>query len=270
MKLKFEIPYNFDPNFINALLACGINEDSIAFIYVAPFPEDYQTILRAEPYPFSSLTRAEYVEHILKINKFFPGKLQLLLQNKEKLLSDDQLKWYIKLGFTAFCCGNPQQAEMIKKLNNKLEVIGSIVLHIDKKTLESNPYYQQYFDYFVLDFKFSRKLHEIKLLPENKKYMILANAICSNKCDGDHHWNVKTRNEPIKCPGKFGVDHADFAETTLIRPMDLKYFMPYIDVFKIQDRSWTTNEIIRDIILYTTDYSLYPGIEYDENLYTTF
>ena len=52
--------------------------------------------------------------------------------------------------------------------------------------------------------------------------------------------------------------------------MDLKYFDPYIAIYKIQDRSWTTDEIIKDIILYTkVDYSLWPGIEYDEDMYDT-
>lgn len=267
--IKFEIPYNFDPNYIATLYNCGLINDSIAYIYMPPFVEDYITVIRDEPYPMSSLTRKEYVGHIKKINIAFPGKMQLLLQKKDTLMPLETLKWYINLGFTHFCCGNVAQAKMIKELNPDLTVIGSITLHINKNDIQTNEYYRNYFDYFVLDFSYGRDLEAIKKMPSSKKYMILVNAVCHANCDGDHHWNIKSNKTPVICPGKYGVDHFNFDDTVLIRPMDLKYFEPYIDVFKIQDRSWETWEIVRDIILYTTDYSIYPGIEYTEMIYDT-
>lgn len=267
--IKFEIPYNFDPNYIDTLKNCNLVGDNIAFIYIPPYHEDYTTVIREEPYPMSSLSRAEYVNHIIKIKTEFAGRMQLLLQNKNTLLSEELLKWYIKLGFTHFCCSNPEQAKMIKTLDNSLTVIGSIVMHIQKNQILDSDYYRNYFDYFVLDFSYGRDLEAIKNMPSSKKYMILVNAICHANCDGDHHWNIKSNKTPVICPGKYGVDHFNFDDTVLIRPMDLRYFEPYIDVFKIQDRSWETWEIVRDIILYTTDYSIYPGIEYTEMIYDT-
>lgn len=267
---KFEIPYNFDPNYVATLKQCGLINDSIAFVYVAPFYEDYVTVIREEPYPFSSLTREQYAGHIQKLKIAFPNKLQLLLQKKDKIMSKEQLQWYIDLGFSHFCCGNPEQARIIKEINPNFTVIGSIVLHVTGKEItDFNDYYKKFFDYFVLDFSYGRNLFAIKCMPSTKKYMILVNAICHRHCDGDHHWNIKSLNDVMICPGKFGVEHNDFNQTTWIRPMDLKYFDPYIDVYKIQDRSWSTAEIVRDIILYTTDYSLWPAIEYNEKMYDT-
>ena len=268
---KFEIPYNFDINYIDALNTCGLINNSIEYIYMAPFHEDYMTILRADPYGSRQLTRDQYVMHIQKIRKFFDGKMQLLLQKKDKIMPLETLKWYLDLGFTCFCCGNPEQAKLIKEYDNNLTVIGSIVLHLTRKDLEAdynNKYYEKYFDKFVLDFSYGRHIEKIKILPETKKYMILVNSYCNNRCRGDQHWNIKTEYDPFVCPGKIFETH-DFAECVLIRPMDLKYFDPYIDVYKIQDRSWPTADIIRDIILYTTDYTLYPGIEYSETIYDT-
>ena len=265
---KFEIPYNFDWNYCDILEGCNLINDSIRYIYAAPFHEDYTTIIRADLYGAKNLTREEYVKHILKIKQHFQGKMQLLLQNKKDIMPIEMLKWYISLGFTHFCCGNPMQAKMIKEYDPQLTVIGSIVLHVTREELCNNEYYKQYFDEFVLDFSYGRKLQKIKELPRNKKYLILCNAYCHTNCDGDHHWQVKDEFEEIVCPGRLW-ETRDFSQSVLIRPMDLKYFDPWISTYKIQDRSWTTWEIVSDLILYQTDYSIYPGIEYDQFLYDT-
>lgn len=265
---KFEIPYNFDWNYIDILKGCDLLNKSIEYIYIAPYHEDYTTIIRSDLYGAKNLSRSEYVKHIRKIKQYFDGELQLLLQKKDKIMPLETLKWYIDLGFTAFCCGNPEQAKLIKEYNQNLTVIGSIVLHVERKDLCQNEYYKKYFDKFVLDFGYGKNLQAIKELPTTKKYMILCNAYCNVNCDGDHHWNIKDEFQQIKCPGRLW-ETGDFSQSTLIRPMDLKYFDPYIDTYKIQDRSWPTWEIIRDIILYTTDYSIYPGIDYSEFLYDT-
>ena len=186
--------------------------------------------------------------------------------NKKNIMPIEKLKWYIDLGFTNFCCGNPEQAKIIKDYNSNLTVIGSIVLHVTRQDLCQNEDYKRYFDKFVLDFCYGRNIQKIKELPTTKKYMILANSYCSNRCDGDHHWNIKDEFEQIYCPGKL-FETNNFGDSVLIRPMDLFYFDPYIDTFKIQDRAWATWELVRDIILYTTDYSIYPGITYSEDLY---
>ena len=63
------------------------------------------------------------------------------------------------------------------------------------------------------------------------------------------------------------MNSKDWLNSALIRPMDLKLFDPYIQVYKLQDRGWPTSDIIRDFILYTSNYSIYPNITIDEKLY---
>ena len=48
--------------------------------------------------------------------------------------------------------------------------------------------------------------------------------------------------------------------------MDLHFFDPYIFAYKLQDRGWKTQHIIRDLALYTTDWIYYPNIIYDDNI----
>jgi hypothetical protein len=76
----------------------------------------------------------------------------------------------------------------------------------------------------------------------------------------------------VKCPGIYTGDSSSNNQTSwetcaIIRPMDLGFFDPYIYIYKLQDRGWPTAEILRDYILYTTNYNLYPGITYDERMY---
>ena len=59
----------------------------------------------------------------------------------------------------------------------------------------------------------------------------------------------------------------DWNSCARIRPMDLGFFDPYISIYKLQDRGWPSKDIIRDYILYTTNYSIYPNINYDERMY---
>ena len=269
-KRQFEIPYNFDKKLIDGLIALDlIDSENIKYIYIAPFIEDYVGVERYDPNGANSFTREEYVEHIAYIRQFFNGKMQLLLQKKDKIMPLETLKWYIDLGFCAFCCGNIEQAKIIKKYNPELKTIGSIVMHITRETLIKNPEYAIFFDEMVLDFSFGKDIEKIKLMPDNMQYMILINSLCNTKCKGDHHWFHKDGDGPIVCPGKITDEGMNFFQSCLIRPMDLIFFDPYISTYKIQDRSWVTSEILRDIVLYTTDFSLYPGIKYEEFFYET-
>ena len=267
--IQFEIPYNFDPYYVDTLKNCNLINDYIKYIYIAPFKDDYTTIIRHDVYGAKFLTREEYVKHMQKIRYYFNGKMQLLLQKKDKLMPLETLKWYIDIGFTAFCCGNVEQAKMIKNYDPSLTVIGSIVLHVTNQDILENKDYQNFFDVFVLDFSYGRSLTKIKNMPDTKKYMILANSTCHVNCDGDHHWNVTKEFAKIHCPGRYPREHQNFNDTVLIRPMDLHFFEPYIDTFKMQDRSWPTWSIINDLIMYETDYTTYPGIQYDEGMYDT-
>lgn len=262
--IKLEVPYNFDIEYLKLLDKLELLDKYIDFIYTSPYIDDYKTVVRGSSYFANELSRDEYEFHMNQMKKYAHGKMQLLLQNRNYIMPVDLLQYYINLGFTAFCCGSPQQAKLIKEYDSSLTTIASIVLHADKEKLISPDW--DCFDYVVLDFKFGRDLERIKNLPK-RKYMILANSFCNVACDGDRHWFLNSINDYVQCPGKYTANPKDFKDCILIRPMDLKFFNNYISVYKIQDRAWTTERLIRDIILYTTNFECYPGINYDEALY---
>jgi hypothetical protein len=110
---------------------------------------------------------------------------------------------------------------------------------IDGEQIKSNMEdFKKYFDGFVLPFKAIRHLEEIKKLPKNFYYILLVNAYCNSKCTGQHHWNHDYKsNIPIKCPGILSYDPKRSAipweQSCRIRPMDLGFFDPYIDIYKL-------------------------------------
>ena len=265
---QFEIPYNFDPMLIELLAMFDPMGTMYNCIYVCPYPQDYAATPRNDMFVnnIDKMSRIEYVQQMEMINQRFPGKLQLLLQNPNKLMDEKYLNFYHKIGFNKFCVNSFEQASLIKSLFPTAEVIGSITLHADKAMLDAHPEFKKVFSGFVLDFRFCRELETIKQLPKDYRYVLLTNAYCNCNCDGTHHW-FKEPGKENYCPGLMWDTGWD--KSTRIRPMDLHIFEPYISVFKLQDRGWPTQDIIRDVILYTTDFSLYPGIEYDEKIYNT-
>lgn len=264
---QFEIPYNFDINLINCMQIFDPEGITIACIYIPPFLEDYQTILRGpeSAHNLNIMSRFEYEEHIKLINKVYPGKMQLLLQKQDKIMSAELIKYYINLGFNNFCVGTKEQADIIKKLYNNAIIVGSISMKVTLQDLENNNY--DNFDYFVLHFPFCKNFDQIKKLPKKYKYILLINAYCNINCDGTHHWNIQYKGEENFCPGLLHSNNLKWSQTTRIRPMDLDLFDPYISIYKLQDRGWPTESIIRDYILYTSDYSIYPNITYNERIY---
>lgn len=275
---QFEFPYNFDKQLLYTLQMLDPNGTTINCIYVPPYYHDYKTILRTGEQAFflSNMTREEYENHILFINSLFPNKIQILLQRNDLLLNESICKYYINLGINKFCVGSIEQAELLKKINSKLEIIGSISMHLDSIKIKDNiENYKLWFDGFVLSFKAARDLQDIKNLPKQFYYVLLINAYCNIHCKGEHHWYHYDTNinnpQPIKCPGILSNNKSstmiDWNSCARIRPMDLGFFDPYISIYKLQDRGWPSKDIIRDYILYTTNYSIYPNINYDERMY---
>lgn len=266
---KFEIPYNFDKQLILGLQLINMNINEIACIYLPPYWEDYQAVDRNRNAELRKMTREEYADHVNFIESKYPNKVQLLLQDtkRKQFLTEEQLEFYINLGFKNFCCGTYEQAKLIKSINSNFIIVGSIAMHIQKEDLYGHPEYRGIFDYFVLDFSYTKNIQKIKYLPSYYQYMILANSLCNCECDGTHHWELP-EDALNKCPGL--ITDVGWERSCLIRPMDLKYFDPYIAVYKIQDRGWPTHMILRDVVLYTTNFDTYPGIDYDEDRYESF
>ena len=263
---QFEIPYNFDEKLLEGLDILKIKKDNVYCIYSAPFYQEYNGTNRGSNEVFKNLTLSEYNYQLKQIAKQYPNKMQLLLQRIDgTIMSKQQLDRYISLGFTKFCVGTLEQAKLIKEIFPEADIIGSITMKITREDIKKNfEEYIKYFNGFVLDFSYGKDIQKIKMMPDQFGYIILINSICNTSCDGLHHW-FGDPNKENRCPGL--IDRAGFDHSCCIRPMDLKYFDPYIFAYKFQDRGWPTDEILRDIVLYTSEYSLYPGIEYKEGFY---
>ena len=99
------------------------------------------------------------------------------------MLSDELLDWYVHtFNINKFCVGSIEQAKILKEYNSEFEIIGSIVMKIDKEKLLSNLDYEKYFDGFVLWFPFNRDLQAIADLPKNFKYVLFVNGGCHINC----------------------------------------------------------------------------------------
>lgn len=276
---SLEIPYNFDKKLIDVLKILNESGENYSSIYCCPYKDDYKAAKRNHSNPegldmlySNEMDRTEYISHIQYIEKNFPGKLMLLLQQTDIVMDREILNFYLALGFTRFCVGNLEQAKQLKEINSDFFIIGSIAMKASIAMIESEEY-QKYLDGFVLFFPFNRNLKAIKNLPKNKKYILLVNCDCNIHCSGTQHWFASREDELLRtyeCPNKFyGPERADWAQIIRIRPMDAQIFDPYIYSYKLQGREYNTGSIIKDVCLWTYNYSRYPGIIYSEDLYQT-
>lgn len=181
----------------------------------------------------------------------------LLLQRNDIILTIQQLKYYIQLGFTKFCVGSIEQAKQIKNFSSIYEVIGSITMKIEKNIITTE--HLLYFDGFVLWFPFNRDIQKIKEMPTNFKYVLLINCGCSKYCDGSHHWitNSFQEEQQIKCPNADPLMQHNYKDCVKIRPQDLNLFNNLISYYKLQGRENPTFLIIRNIVLYTSPLDFY-------------
>lgn len=261
---KFEIPYNFDKNLINGLQILNTPNESIECIYTSPYYYDYKAIIRnPNEKDWLDMTKTEYANHIIFINDLYPNKVQLLLQNTENkpIMNLNQLKFYFDLGINNFCVGSIRQAQLIKEFKPDAKIICSITAHTNKDNVKSR---SELFDAFVLDFSFCRDIDKIQNLPDEYKYILLVNSQCHHKCDGTHHWEFRYNNI-FYCPGKY--PQISYEDSCILRPMDLPLFDNKIYAYKLQDRGWPTHIILRDMVLYTTNFSMYPGINSNQDIY---
>ena len=268
IKQQFEIPYNFDKNLID-ILSKLVDKNSIYCIYVPAFFEDYKGVSRNfnSVQTITTMTREAYVEHIKYIDKHFPGKVQLLLQRDDIILHRAELQFYFDLNITKFCVGTLEQAKILKEINADFDILSSITMQIIPEEIQSEEF-QKYFDGFVLFFNYTRDIELIKSLPKGLKYVLIVNSYCTTKCDGCHHWFADPSDiakNLIFCPKNLYPQTWDIKTT--ISPLDLDVFIPYISIFKLQGREWSTYQIIQDLMLYTANFNDYTPYKANEELY---
>lgn len=272
IKKPFEIPYNFDKKLVDFLNI--YNNFDIHCIFLPPWGEDYPysakygIIQSGKEYNYINFpdTRQEYEEHLKYINIFFPKKIMLLLQSNSHILLEDKIQYYISLGISKFCVGSIEQAEIIHNIIPEAEIMGSISMKIEPELLNNHlELYKQLFDSFVLWFPFNRDFKRLQNLPKDFKYSLLINCSCSIFCDGTHHWFISKEDASIgnfNCPHKIDPDfYMQYKNIIRIRPDHLYLFDNYISYFKLQGRLLQTNQIIQDIVVFTTDLNLYRIFE---------
>ena len=255
---SFEIPYNFDKNLIDYLVQKDSNGNLYYSIYMPPYIQDYcpakkfyqgQEGITGETQ--QNLSREQYESHISYIKQYFPDKLMLLLQQNNMCMSKELLKYYIDLGFTKFCAGSIQQAQLIRELFPSAEIVASITMKVSPTDLLNKEF--EIFDGIVLWFPYNRKLSVIKTLPKKYKYILLVNCDCNIYCDGTYHWFAsKEEEENLICPN---YTDNNWANKMRIYPWDLPIFEPYIDYYKLQGRDFPTYYLIQDIEKYSKEYN---------------
>lgn len=251
---KFDIPYNFDYKLLAGLNIIHFSQNNISSIYLPPYEFDYPSIRKNDTMP----NEIDYLSHIEMINNQFPGKIKLLLQqpNDNYLMKDTLLQKYINLGITKFCVGSLNQAKEIKNKLSETEITGSISMHITKENIENNQNeYIQYFNNFVLDFSYNKNLKKIQNMPKNFKYSLIINSLCNINCTGNFHWFGKYEN--FQCPYPF--EKSKIEDLTLINPTELYLYDNDIDCYKLVERGWPTQRILKDLITYNIDFSLYKN-----------
>lgn len=194
-------------------------------------------------------------------NKNFNNKITLLLQQNNKCLDTNLLKYYIdNLKINNFCVGSIEQAQQIKDINPLAEITGSITMKIMPDILNENiSLYQQYFNNFVLWFPYNRDLQLIKQLPEEFKYILLINCACHKECQGTAHWLASSAEAESQIFCKASKDN-NINNKIYIPPQHLPLFNQYVSYYKLQGREYHTNEIIKDVVKYTVplkEFNLY-------------
>ena len=267
----FDLPYNFDKDLIEFYrIFFKKGENMVHSIYLPPLQDDYlaaKNYTRIIPYAVGKIPTPmdagicntipsdeyAYSLHISLINKYFPNKCCLLLQNPKELMSKYTLKKYIDQGITKFCVGSIKQAAIIKSVLPEAEITGSITMKIMPEDLNNHKELYKDFNNFVLWFPYNKNFDLLEQLPKDFKYSLLVNCTCSKNCSGKH-WLVESEEEEMinckTCPTKtegYNIDQ----DSIYIRPADLKYYDNYISFYKFQGREHSTPLIISDIAKYT-------------------
>ena len=257
-KKKFEVPYNFETEYLDKILELKEYFEYIKFIYMPAFDENYLQNTREETiYP--SVERSinyKNWDNYLNIIKGFQSiglDICILIQRNASLKLVEK---YINLGIKYFVINDDQLAKTIKKKYKDIYLILSITRNLSYDDIFNEDL--SMYDEIVLMFWFNRHLQYIKKLPTKYKYAILTNSECNYKCTvfKEHWWN-KIRGEKFnKCP-------CNAKDTIKIYVDDLIYFDQYIESFKLTDRAFQTKDIISILKLYLPAYKNIDSEKFD-------
>ncbi len=251
--IKFEIPYNFDPDYVTKIKEYPELLNHVDCIYMPAWKNDCSNsrlnITFKDNYP------ADYDEYVKRINdiKTLGIPICILVQRGATL---KLIERYIKLGISTFTLNDDALAKKIKTKYPSVKLTLSVTRALtltDIVTTDLSMY-----DKIVLFFWFNRHLDSLARLPQNNKYTILANTGCYHACTWhDEHWFLKAnslseyiekeRSICEKCRDKV---LANVQNSALIEPEDLVWFDEYATTYKLTDRMDHTELIIDNLNAY--------------------
>lgn len=240
VKKKFEVPYSFNEEILPYY---ELYSKCINVLFLPPYYEDSfntRTCLQGKVKGRSYMpqTREEYEYH-LNLIQDRKLKFVVLWQDRDGVISRENLNYYSKLGASGFIVANDRNAKIIKDYNPRLLVISSIVQRLCKDLSKKD---FSYYDYIVMFYPFTRSLDVLKNLSAlHGKVVIMPNSLCHTDCAGVHHWFMKDANFDAEnlCPAR-----KDISRSTFIFPEHLDLFDNYVGGYKLQGREWSVDYVV--------------------------
>lgn len=246
--MKFELPYNF--NFDNEYFERlkEVDKNFIETIYLPIYSKIGKFINTRENIIHFPSSLEEYEEHIHLLQKEnIP--LTFLIQ---RFCSKEIVEEYMfKYNENRFIINDDNLAKELKdKYNDKIILTLSITRNLTYEDILNKDL--SIYDYICLPFYFPHHLQLIKKLPKKYKYIIISNSICLTNCNNpQNHWFNLDNNFYQGCIYlKLNGLRINMKNSSFIRPEDTYLFENYINIFKIEGREKSSNNIFNDIDAY--------------------
>ena len=255
-KLKFEIPFNLDPRFIDWVNSDGKSyKEKIEFIYMPCFHDDCRNSRELTPayLKYNPFTRTEYNNLVQKLHST-DCDIAVLMQDNSvyNRLNKDLIKYYIDLGFKYFIVGDDNISDLIKSIDNSVYTVASLT-----KVMTFNDVMEKdlsMYDIIVLHHWANRAVDSLKYLPQKYKYVLMVDIACTYKFASwcKVHWfhpDTDEANEYAKlcCKDRY-------TREVRIFPEDYYLFEPYLHSWKLGfDRGTEIEFIIENMKNYMDD-----------------
>lgn len=260
----FEVPYNFQPDFITRFKEHPQLCEAIECVYLPAWHEDAETTRQdtnlVYEYP---KTYQDWKSHVLRLKDEGMNPCILIQKCKDTF---NVVEKYYEFGVRKFIINDDEAGRKLKGIHgNDIELILSItrVLSFEELCNEANDF--SMYHHIVLFFYFNRHFDLIKQLPKKYKYSIIVNEHCFYNCKlHDEHWYMKFKDNndfevkdiqmKLKChacqlrTNEYAVDQD--AYTTYIDPHALGLIDDYIYCYKLVDRRMPTEIILYEVKRY--------------------
>ena len=262
---QFEVPFNHKNDLLQFYIKYKKElQKHIIHIYTAPFIEDYCATRHLTANKPSE--RSVYELQIRQLQQ--AGYEVALTLNGNDLINNDFIKYYVdNLNIKTYICKHYKDALLLKQYNPSIKVIASITKKLNFDDISKKDL--SIYDYIVLYYNFNASIDLIRKLPTRNKYILMTNTWCDYTCNFAHWYNETN----FKCP----LSINGYKNTTWIFAEDLKYFDPYINIYKLQGRDYETSIIIKELLyfLYNKDIddhfeSFKLRCNYDSNYYNRY